>query len=151
MERVDDLLDLLSENNFLDVMNALVHVFGTWSQRHIAAQGTESRVHEAFSTLAGTVYTTAKQVPSHRKKWPDGKDLPHADKDPRVRDMISGQILRHMGSLSFESGLSFLGQLWGQWLLVCPLETWGDPAAMGSDDDEVIEHMLRWLDLYESM
>jgi hypothetical protein len=155
MELNDKLLDLLCVNNPLNVMNSLVHAFGTWSRKHISGQGAESRMREAFSLLAHVAYSTANQGSPHRNKWPEGRTLPCPDNDPRIHATITRQVLRKMRGLSFEEGLTFIGQLWGQWLLMCPAEllsdTSGSPEAQPFDDEKVIHQMLRYLDVYGNM
>ena len=140
-------------------MNGMIHTLGVWFHMHIrsAVIDVDQRKKDAYSTFSTIAYNTAKKGIPNRRDWPRSKSLPDFDNNSQVLESISQQLLHQIQELSFEEGLRFIGELWGRWLLVCPLEILKD--AIGDSQDtkgewsevEVLDMMLRFLDIYGSM
>jgi len=151
------LLDLLSSNGVANVQNGLILAIGLWLGRHVKGEAVESRTREAFSIFADTAIRVARQSQHRRKVWPEGKPLPFPNDQSKVQEAISKQVLRSIRGSSFEEGLNFFGELWGRWVLLCPeaiirnSPEFANIAEATKNENELIEHMLRYLDLYGSM
>ena len=156
-QSIDDLLELLSFNSIANVQNGLIHAYGIWLNKHVKGNAVKLRKREAYSTFARTAIRVAKQSQEGRKIWPEGRPLPSNTTQQKVQSDISKQVLRSIGGLSFEEGLKFLGELWGRWVVVCPETIIKNSPELSSiaentkSNNELIGHMLRYLDLYGSL
>jgi hypothetical protein len=153
----DNLIEILTGTSAGNAMNGMIHALGVWFHMHIRGADADQRMKDAYSTFSTRAYNTAKKGMPDRKSWPRSKPLPEFDNNSQVLESISQQLLQQIQELSFEEGLIFIGELWGRWLLVCPIEILKD--AFGDSQDttgewseaEVLDNTLRYLDLYGSM
>jgi hypothetical protein len=154
--RIDELLELLSENSVANVQNGLFHSLALWLDRHVKGEDVDRRKREAFSMFAGPVCKIARQRQYQRKVWPENKPVPSVYQY-KVIEAISHKVLRKMRGLSFDQGLMFLAELWGRWILICPeaiLRSSSEYARVVESvkgEDELIENMLWYLDIYGNM
>jgi hypothetical protein len=151
------LLEVLSISGVSNTQNGLIHSISVWLARHVKGENIESRKREAFNDFAGYVREVVKQRRYKRKLWLEDMPLPSPLSDEKTSEDISNQILRRMKAKSFDQGLRFLAELWGGWVLVCPEAIIQNSPEFASasititDEAELIEYMLRYLDIYGSM
>jgi hypothetical protein len=155
--QMSGLLELLSTNSVANVQNGLIHALGLWLEMYVKGAEVDRRKQEAYSTFVSSVWEVAKQRQYQRKVWPKSKPLPFPYNQLKVIEAISREVLREMKGLSFHQGLVFLAKLWGGWVLICPEAILRNSPEFASvietvqDEDELIEQMLWYLDIYGNM
>jgi hypothetical protein len=154
---IERLLEVLSISGVANTQNGLIHSISVWLEMHVKVANIESRKREAFNDFAGYVREVIKQRRYKRMLWLEDIPLPSPIIDEKTSEDISDQILRVIEAKSFDQGLRFLAELWGGWVLVCPVEIVQNSPEFAAasititDDDELIDYMLRYLDIYGSM
>jgi len=154
---IERLLEVLSINGVANTQNGLIHSISVWLERYVKGENMEPRKREAFDDFTGYVREVVKQRRYKRKLWLEDIPLPSTISDEKTSEDISNQILRGMEAKSFNQGLRFLAELWGGWVLVCPEVIIQNSPEFASasitikDEDELIDYMLRYLDIYGSM
>jgi len=149
----NELIDLLSTYCIANVQNGLIHTLAIWLDEHVQGESVESRKRDAFSTFAQSVENTVMQRQHRRKVWPANQPLPYPYNQIEVIESLSDQLLQKMKAMSFEKGLTFLAELWGGWMLVCPYEIIRNSPEFAREmnsaktEIELTELMLQYLDM----
>ena len=155
--RIDSLVDTLSTNGVANVQGALIHTAALWMDRHVKGDDALPRKKAAFFALARTANRVVSRQQLVRKRWPQDKPLPSTINEVPVIHALSRKLLHHMRGLSLEDGMAFLGELWGRWVLICPIEIvrnspeFASATQSGAAEDELAVNMLRYLDIYANM
>ena len=154
---IDSLVGTLSSNGVANVQGALIHAAALWMDRHVKGDDALTRKKAAFSTLTTAARGVINRQQLVRRCWPQNRRLPTIVNEVPVINALSHKVLRHMRGLTLEEGMAFLGELWGRWVLVCPIEIvrsspeFASAIQSGAAEDELAETMLRYLDIYANM
>jgi hypothetical protein len=149
----NELVEFLSTHSIANVQNGLISALAIWLDEHVQGEAIENRKRQVFYGFTASIRNVVKQYDATRKVWPKNRPLPYPYNEIKVIDFISDRVLQRMKGMRFVQGLTFLTELWGGWILICPREIiqnspeFASEMVLGKTETELTETMIQYVEL----